>query len=68
MSDVNLNDLRRDYRFRLTLEQRCENCRHAKVVARFSTTGRCALLDIHIENVRKSVCPGWQTGWALENP
>ena len=68
MNDVNLDDLRRDYKFRLSMEQRCENCRHARSLAQYDTRGRCHLLDIYIRNVRKSACPGWQTGWALVKP
>lgn len=65
VSNPDLDDLRRDYKFHLSPENRCESCRHARPtsVQISSYNGRCVLLGISIENVRCSVCPGWQTSW-----
>ena len=69
MSDASLEDCRRDYRFRMEPANRCESCRHATplIEGRVRTfRGECVLLNIAVVNVRKSVCPGWQSGWSAK--
>jgi len=69
MSDPDLDDLRRNYKYRLEPAKRCESCRHARPLqnAIIATSGgSCTLLQISIQDVRRSCCPGWQTAWGTK--
>ena len=57
-----LDEFRRDYNFRLPIENRCETCRHAAPETSYSAVlrARCRLLEIIVANVRTSACPGWE--------
>ena len=74
LSDLDLDDLRRRYEFRLEPAERCESCRHARLLQHaiiVTSGGSCALLHICIDDVRRSCCPGWQSAWSemrIETP
>jgi len=65
VSDPDLEALRRSYTYNLSRANRCESCRHAEPLEEKVLTrhGKCRLLNIAIEDVRRSRCLGWQTTW-----
>ncbi len=60
-------ELRKSYQSDLTTSLRCETCRHAQSTDAHneiqSFHALCKRLEIHIDNVRKSYCRGFQDKW-----
>lgn len=67
LSNLDLDDLRRDYKYRLEPAKRCESCRHARPLQNaiiVTSGGSCTLLQTSIQDVRRSCCPGWRSTWS----
>lgn len=59
-----IDEARRDYKFRLAVENRCETCSHLRLrrsgAPYYNADGDCKMLDIAIANVRTSCCGLYQ--------